>query len=150
MQPDHLNFCEAHMAQSIAETAPKIPPSVAQHRPNVILFHMGTNDVAWKRDVDTLPDRIETLIDRILDVAPDAALLVALIIPCAFRIDEVKRFNGVLLDIVLKRRATGRKIMPVDMFAAFEFPGHPDFLADVSHPNSEGEFFAPIRGSGLV
>lgn len=138
MEPAELNRFEGGMGLSIDDVAVQLDKSLPQRRPNIILVHLGTNDVAWLQELETAPSKMEGVIDLVAETCPDAVLLVALIAPIVFRNDQVRDFNARIAEIVASRAAAGAHVMLVDIWAAFEAPGHPEYLSDVSHPNDEG------------
>ncbi|KAL8996076.1 MAG: hypothetical protein Q9169_004315 [Polycauliona sp. 2 TL-2023] len=102
-------------------------------RPNVVLIHVGTNDILTNNNVDQAPDRIGALIDHVTSVAPDAVVLVSTLVssrPGAF--DKLVTFNARIASIVNLRQGAGKKVMKVSM------PITTDDLIDGVHPNDAG------------
>ncbi|KAL3470226.1 hypothetical protein BJX99DRAFT_264439 [Aspergillus californicus] len=107
---------EGYNGATIAEISSKCGAALDM-RPNVVLLHAGTNDMNNPTDPDTAPDRLGALIDKIITTCPDAAILVAKIIPAA-NADTMARittYNSQIPDIVAARADKGKQVMIVDM-----------------------------------
>ncbi|KAL8689276.1 MAG: hypothetical protein Q9218_005019 [Villophora microphyllina] len=103
-------------------------------RPNVVLIHVGTNDILQDKDIPNAAERMGGLIDHVLSVATDAVVLVAQIIPStrpgAF--DQFVTFNARTASIINQKQAQGKKVLKVWM------PITTDDLVDGIHPNDAG------------
>ncbi len=113
----------------------KIPSPALDNDPNIILLHIGTNDVY--RQASGMETRLASLIDKIFDNAPDALLVVASLIPSTSSLipDSVStQYNAKIPGIVQEWADAGFKIIYVDQYAGF--PGTE--LADGIHPNTTG------------
>jgi hypothetical protein len=71
--PDRDN--EGHPGWKIEDIAGSIDGWLAAYRPEVVLLHVGTNDMKQNRDVARAPERLSALIDRILAGAPTATVV---------------------------------------------------------------------------
>ena len=105
-------------------------------RPNVVLLHAGTNDLNRPFYPARAPHRLERLIDKILTTCPDAAVLVATIIPSKIPLiqNRIKTFNPKIADVVSQRANAGKHVLLVDMFDSVTTSD----LADDLHPNDRG------------
>ncbi|KAL8734324.1 MAG: hypothetical protein Q9166_001522 [cf. Caloplaca sp. 2 TL-2023] len=103
-------------------------------RPNVVLIHVGTNDLLTNNKIDQAPDRLGGLIDHVLSVATDAVVLVSQILPStrtgAF--DNFVTFNARVASIINQKQLQRKKVMKVWM------PITTDDLIDGVHPNDAG------------
>lgn len=114
----------------------KIPSPALNDNPNIILLHIGTNDVY--QQPSGMDVRLGRLIDKILDAAPDALLVVASIIPSTSSFvpnSVIVDYNAKIPAIVQQRAEMGFKIIFLDQYAGF--PGASE-LADGIHPNTAG------------
>ncbi|KAL8775575.1 MAG: hypothetical protein Q9209_000071 [Squamulea sp. 1 TL-2023] len=103
-------------------------------RPNVVLIHVGTNDLLTNNNIDQAPERLGTLIDHVTSVAPDAVVLVSQILPSSRpgAFNNFVTFNARVASIINQRQVRGRKVMKVWM------PITTDDLVDGVHPNDAG------------
>jgi lysophospholipase L1-like esterase len=132
--PDRDN--EGHSGWRIDQVAASVEGWLTTYRPDVVLVHLGTNDLAQEYDVAGAPDRLAALLDRITAHSPATTVLVSSIVPSTFQIitDRVDAFNARLPGIVRARAEQGRKLRFVDLGPAV---GTAD-LADFLHPNDAG------------
>ncbi|KAL8808717.1 MAG: hypothetical protein Q9200_004095 [Gallowayella weberi] len=103
-------------------------------RPNVVLIHVGTNDLLTNNNIDQAPDRIGALIDHVLAVATDAVVLVAQILPSSRpgAFDNFVTFNARVASIINQKQNQHMKVMKVWM------PITTDDLVDGIHPADAG------------
>jgi len=103
--------------------------------PHIVLLHAGTNDTS--RMPTGMPDRLGTLIDHIVQDAPDALLVVTTIVPIKQgsygAIGET--FDNAIPAVVQTRIDAGKHIVLVDMFKSFPSNG---LGSDGVHPNQQG------------
>ena len=103
-------------------------------RPNVVLIHVGTNDLLTNNAIDQAPDRLGALIDQVTKAAPDAVVLVAQILPSSRpgQFDNFVTFNARVASIINQRQVENKKVMKVWM------PITTDDLQDGVHPTDAG------------
>ncbi|KAK4985019.1 hypothetical protein LTR50_006239 [Elasticomyces elasticus] len=130
------NANEGHPQKTISEIAAFAKQSLPE-RPNVILLHAGTNDMNIPFEPDSAPIRLSFFIDEIFNACPDAALLVARIIPAASRETNARidAYNAAIVDLIKTRQDTGQHIMLVDMNKIISATTD---LVDGLHPNEQG------------
>ncbi|CAK4031800.1 Hypothetical predicted protein [Lecanosticta acicola] len=136
---------EGYPGYSIASIANKTQPALSDsldRKPNVVLLHAGTNDFApFPHDDEPngeAPERLEWLIDYILQKIPETTLIVAQIISCpleGFR-DWIPIFNAAIPHIVEKKVASGFKVLVADM-SQIGIDGSGDLVDDL-HPGDHG------------
>jgi lysophospholipase L1-like esterase len=129
------NYNEGHPGALIDEIATYANLSLWE-MPNIVLVMAGTNDMNTNLNVSTAPERLGSLIDEIAGACPDAAVLVAQLIPSMTAATDamIKTFNAALPGIVASRTNAGKKVMEVNMDDYF---GEKD-LQDDLHPSDEG------------
>ncbi len=115
--------------------------SIQQFPPNIVLLMIGTNDLNGNFEVDQAPMRLGNLMDDIIELAPDALLVVASIIPIENgNGPKVAPFNGAIPQLVEERAADGKHVIFVDNHAAFTT--NQDYasawMGDTLHPNDPG------------
>ncbi|KAI4198895.1 MAG: hypothetical protein LQ350_004960 [Teloschistes chrysophthalmus] len=103
--------------------------------PNIILVHVGTNDLNQPMDPDHAPDRLSALLDLLISEGSDPVILVAQIINCANQAteDRIQKFNEAVPGIVDQRAKAGHKVMVVDMRSITSAD-----LKDGLHPTDAG------------
>ncbi|KAL8637044.1 MAG: hypothetical protein Q9228_005642, partial [Teloschistes exilis] len=115
--------------------------------PNIILVHVGTNDLNMPMDPDHAPDRLSALLDQLISDGSDPVILVAQLINCADRATEsrIQKFNEAVPGIVDQRAKAGHKVMVVDMRSITTAD-----LKDGLHPTDAGyQKMADARVKGI-
>jgi len=132
---DGVTFPKAHEGHSgwtIQQIDDIVPSPALGPDPNIILLHIGTNDMA--RSPSGAPDRLGALIDQILMELPDSLLVVSNIIPLPQSASAVTTFNNAVPGLVNSRKEAGKHILFVDQFMGFPSSE----LGDGVHPNEAG------------
>jgi len=89
-------------------------------KPNVVLLHAGTNDLNRpEKDQETwadAPKRLGSLLDHVLEVVPDALVIVARIIQAENQqtAKNVKVFNEAVPGVAKQRAQKGYKVTTVN------------------------------------
>ncbi|KAF2740955.1 SGNH hydrolase [Polyplosphaeria fusca] len=132
------NYNEGHPGYTISQIQ-KVMAGGLDLKPNVVLLHAGTNDLNRDANADEsysgAPARLGNLIDSILNVRPDALVLVAQIINAKKAETEtrIKTFNKAVPGVVKKRVVQGHKVMIVDQSVV-----KASELVDGLHPTDGG------------
>jgi lysophospholipase L1-like esterase len=128
------NNHEGHLNWRIDELSREIVPWLRTYKPDIVLLHIGTNDVVQDYDFRRAPARLSILIDQIRTVRPGAHIFVASLIGLrSSRPGAAQRradFNAAVPGIV---RSKGSRVHFV--------PQHlvgPENLVDSAHPSACG------------
>ncbi len=126
---------EGHSGFTIANDAALTNQALGHYRPNVVTVMLGTNDMNQNLDAGNAPARLGSLIDQIVSAEPEAAVLVASIVPSTDPAIEARitAYNAALPAVVRARTDAGKQVAFVDMSAV----GTAD-LANTLHPNDAG------------
>ncbi|WP_442788580.1 GDSL-type esterase/lipase family protein [Dactylosporangium sp. NBC_01737] len=135
--PDTDN--EGHSGWRIDQIAANIDGWLATYQPDVVLLHIGTNDMNQNYQVGTAPQRLGGLIDQILAARPTATVLVAKIVPAldATIQARINAFNAAVPGVVSARGARAR-LVDLSTLAASD-------LNDTLHPNDSGYARMAVR-----
>lgn len=111
---------EGHYGWRIDHLCDYISPFLRHYQPEVILLHVGTNDIVQGCRALVAISRLEQLLDCIDLALPDALICVAQITPLGFEAlnTRVQRYNELIPDLVQKKATPGRAIQCVDMYNA--------------------------------
>jgi lysophospholipase L1-like esterase len=123
---------EGHPGWRIGQIAERVDGWLAEYRPDVVLLHIGTNDMRTDAKAFGAAGRLSALIDQIAVARPAARIFVARIIGAwdpatQARIDA---YNAAIPGIVASK---GSRVRLVDLSTV----GGAD-LADKLHPNDTG------------
>lgn len=124
---------EGHPGWTIAQIKSGIDANrwLENYRPNLILLHIGTNDIR-RGNATTAPADLSALLDDIQARLPDARIIVALTIPFRRGVDPAHHaYNTAAAAIVA---AKGPRVSIVDMEQILTI----DDYADGLHPSSSG------------
>jgi hypothetical protein len=136
-RPDFDLDHEGHWGWRVDEILEEIGGWVEREEPDVLLVHLGSNDVFQDQSVSSTLDELARLIDVVREARPDADFLVARIIPTAnsSRNRTIRELNASISS--LESKSTERSAVTiVDHFTGFD-PGRMTY--DGVHPNAEGE-----------
>ncbi|GIH20262.1 RICIN domain-containing protein [Rugosimonospora africana] len=128
---------EGHPGWRIDQIDEQVAGWLATYRPDVVLLHIGTNDVIQNWALSQAPARLATLLDHITAADPRAEVDVATIVPFADATQEavVRTYNAAIPGIVSARASAGEDVKLVDMHAAI---GTADLSPDGVHPSNGG------------
>ncbi|WP_163505972.1 GDSL-type esterase/lipase family protein [Fodinicola acaciae] len=132
--PDHAGFGGTR----IDYFDDKVDAWMATYQPDIILMHVGANDVLQDYDLPNAPARLGALIDHILTARPSVAIYVASIGPITANANDpaqVDAFNAAANTVVQTRADAGKNVHFVDNRAAFR-PS--DGAADHMHLTHSG------------
>jgi len=106
---------------------------------DIILLMAGTNDIISKYLLDEAPNRLATLVTRILNHTA-AKLIVTTVPPTPLptptkRIDTLNAHFKIIMDTMLTRWSN---LTFIDINSALSDSDYTDFLSDAYHPNSSG------------
>lgn len=135
--PDTDN--EGHSGWRIDQIAASVDGWLATYQPDVVLLHIGTNDMNQNYQVGTAPQRLGALIDQILVARPAATVLVAKIVPAldAAIQARIDAFNAAVPGVIAARGARA-KLVDLSGLAAAD-------LNDTLHPNDSGYARMAVR-----
>jgi lysophospholipase L1-like esterase len=108
--------------------------------PNIVLLHIGTNDISQGEQVDGITTEIGQILDDIdaYEIAHDITVTVVLA-RIINRNDSLSGLTSALnvsiASMAAARIAAGDKLVVVDQESALSYPGD---LADIVHPNAGG------------
>jgi len=111
-----------------------IPSPAFTTIPHVVLLMIGTNDVNSTMGLTSIADRLDTLLDKIIQVAPDALIVVAAPTPLKSGSSALTTYISKIPGIAKQRAGRGQHIVAVDMS---KLPLS-NLSSDGIHPNDQG------------
>ncbi|MFJ1767404.1 FG-GAP-like repeat-containing protein [Amycolatopsis sp. NPDC088138] len=125
---------EGHSGYTIDQLTAGIDGWLAFDRPDVVLLHVGINDLARGIDVAGAPQRLRTLADRIFADRPGVALLFLGLIPTTPGLESATAsFNSSVKAMQGSEQQAGHRFRYVDPPALTSAE-----MADNLHPNDAG------------
>ncbi|CZT02070.1 uncharacterized protein RAG0_09396 [Rhynchosporium agropyri] len=129
------NDVEAWGGFIIDQVAAKAENSI-KFQPNIVLLHVGDNDMKLNFDVANAHNRLGTLVDRLFATIPGVTIIASTLLPSSALAGREKIYNANLPGMVKSRQAAGKKILLVDM--ASSFFSLADITSDGIHPTDAG------------
>lgn len=127
---------EGHPGWRIDQIADKVVGWLNTYQPQIILLHIGTNDILQNDDLENAPARLSSLIDQITSTAPNAMLLVAQIIPLNSGLNSrIIAYNAAIPGIVQFDASKGKHVQNVDIYDAVPVTA---LSVDTIHPTDRG------------
>jgi lysophospholipase L1-like esterase len=105
---------EGHDGNTVTQITGYVPPARSfSTKPHIVLLHAGTNDMTMNADPTTVANQLSTLITNLVNVVPDALIVVAKIIPLGY---SNTNYNSYIAKIpgIVQAHASNHVIM-VDM-----------------------------------
>jgi lysophospholipase L1-like esterase len=127
---------EGHRGWRIAQIEERAAAWVEEHGPDIVLLHVGTNDLIQGATVQEAAGDMDTLLDTLTSAAPDMTVIVSTLIPLHGGDSNWRQTNAAFADLVTRRAAAGDRVMLADM--ADGGPGPGDEIPDGVHPNGAG------------
>jgi lysophospholipase L1-like esterase len=131
--PNH----EGHSGWLILQIASQVQYWLAQADPDVILLHIGTNDITYGATPETARDRLDFLVSRITALSPHTHLIVStLVVRTDSALYEARQeaYNAYMPGVVSDYATRGGLVTLVDMHSVVP----PEDLVDGVHPNLTG------------
>jgi hypothetical protein len=101
---------------------------------DIIVVHIGTNDM-YGSNPGGAPQRLGTLLDKLIAGMPNALIVVTKIIPFPGGAAATMTYNNAIPGIVKTRADAGKHVIIVDLFTDFPSSG---LSSDRVHPNVAG------------
>ncbi len=119
----------------------QLPPWLAATHPDIVLMHLGKNDVWNKLPTATILAAYVTLVDQMRDRNPAMKILVAQIIPmapsgCTWCASGVSALNAAIPAWAAQKSTAQSPITVVDQFTGFDTVA--DTNGDGVHPDDSG------------
>lgn len=138
----HEGYSGATISTGANQLADRVDAALAANTPDIILLHIGTNNLYQGMAAD-VPGQLGNLLDQITDGAPDALVVVAQITPVsptAFPNNGVDAYNAIIPGLVQERVDAGKHLQFVDMNGAFRAANAnvAALVGDNIHPNATG------------
>ncbi|WP_051235012.1 GDSL-type esterase/lipase family protein [Marinimicrobium agarilyticum] len=119
-----------------------LPDWLAQTDPDVVIMHLGTNDVWSNRPTNDILDAFTTLVEQMRASNPGMTILVAQIIPmdpneaCAQCNQRVQALNSAIPGWADNLSTAASPIIVVDQYTGFDYNAD---TYDGVHPNASGD-----------
>jgi lysophospholipase L1-like esterase len=128
---------EGHKGWKINKISAYVEDWISIYTPDIVLLHIGTNDISHNYNLETAPDRLGTLIDKIVVKSPKTKVIVASIIPRKTDNNATIAYNNAIRGVVTNRQIQGKNVYFADIYNEAGINTDTDLLNEV-HPNIKG------------
>lgn len=117
-------------------------------QPDVVLIHLGHNDLWYHQSIESTIAELEQIIDRLRAVNPNVKILLAKLIPSSVggELDRIPLLNAQIPSLAARKHTLASPVRVVDQYTGFN-PAL-DTLDGV-HPNESGEKKMAARWFGV-
>lgn len=126
---------EGHSGWRIDDIRNSIDSWMAANPPDIVLLHIGTNDIVQQYNLSTAPARLQDLISRICTDKPGVHIIVAAIIVRPGLDSYVNAYNAAIPGIVTSEQNSGCQASYINMNPVLTGS---DLGSDSTHPLPEG------------
>lgn len=128
---------EGHWGWPADEILKQIDGWVRTSQPDIVLIHLGTNDINQGQSLTSTIEELRRLIKILRRINPRVKVLIAQLIPCG---DEAKirQFNRLIMNLARSTNTRRAPVIVVDQFSGFNAKAGFDTY-DGCHPNEAGE-----------
>ena len=137
-QPPHADFDQDHegyWGYSVNEVTSMASGLVSQSQPDVVLVHLGTNDVLDGQSASGVAQELGALIDAIRAGKPDAYILLAKIIPASGATSATAGLNSQIEGVAASKSSATSPVVSVDQASGYSVSDNYDGI----HPGTSGE-----------
>ncbi|WP_219415051.1 SGNH/GDSL hydrolase family protein [Pseudonocardia nigra] len=127
---------EGHSGWRIDEIETEAADWVADHDPDIVLLHIGTNDMIQGASADEMEARLDRLLETLFEAGPQLTVVAAAVIPLHEPDQRLREYNAAVAGLVEAHRAEGRDAVFADM-ASGGIEGRDD-IPDGVHPGPQG------------
>ncbi len=133
--PDFDQDHEGYWDYRVNELLPIIGGKVASAQPDVVLIHLGTNDVLGGQSAAGVAGELSAVIDAVRAGKADTYIVLAKIIPAAPNTAGTAALNRQIDGIVASKNSAASPVVAVDQAAGYSTADNYDGV----HPNPNGE-----------
>lgn len=137
--PVYSNFDQDHEGHSGFRTdqiQSRIAGWASANKPDVVLLHVGSNDIEQNQNNSGTINEISGLIDNLRSVVPKVKILLAQIVPETSRMEQFAALNNLIANLADDKDTSASPVTLVDQFSGFD-PFQDTF--DGIHPDESGE-----------
>jgi len=127
---------EGHSGFTVTQITGYVPPAKAfTATPDIVLLHIGTNDMTSNADPTTTANQLDTLVTNLVAAAPNALIVVAKIVPLGYSNNNYTSYIAKIPGIVSAHAAKNQNVIMVDMST---LPGSDIRGSGDVHPTDQG------------
>lgn len=136
---------EGHSGYRVDDIIPLLPAWLDLNLPDIILIHLGTNDIVQGQSASSTRAELGQVIDLLRAANPRIKILLAQIIPVKWYgnvLTNVTVLNASLIDLAAIKNQKESPVLLVDQYTGFDVSAN---TWDGVHPNPSGEQKMALR-----
>jgi hypothetical protein len=106
------------------------------YRPDVVLMHLGTNDIFQGQSVSSTINELGSIIDTIRQHSPNVTVLLAQVIPATSNGSQLQQLNSQIPGLASQKNTAQSRVIAVDQWTGYSASAD---NYDGVHPNQSGE-----------
>ncbi len=137
--PPHADFDmdhEGHSGWRTDEVLPSVGGWARTYRPDVVLIHLGSNDVFQYQSNSSTITELGQIIDTLRAVNPTSKVLLAQIIPSIYNATDIVDLNQRMPALAASKNTPTSPVLVVDQWTGFSVNQD---MYDGVHPNDSGD-----------
>ena len=144
---------EGHWGWRVDEILLEIDRWLLSNTPDVVLLHLGTNDIFQSNGVESTLSELSELITRLRSASPEVVIFLAQVIGADRNDTLLQELNSGIASLASTLTTSGSPVLLVDQYSGFD-PAQDAY--DGVHPNSQGEekmavkWFDALTSSGVL
>lgn len=128
---------EGHTGFTTAQIKAQIASWAGDTRPDVVLIHLGTNDIRFGVSANTALNNLAGIIDILRSINPDVKIVLSKVIPAGdANPGAIESFNDGIPGLVAQKNTAQSPVIVVDQYTGFDLAVDTD---DNLHPNDAGD-----------
>jgi len=145
----HSGWRTDQILQGLDNGTVGLPSWLVHYNPDIVLIHLGTNDLYQSQSPQTTVKEIEQIITLLRKKNPKIKVLLAKIIPMGKRGRYVPQLNQLIGRLAIQLNTKISPVHSVDMYSGMSI--YHDLEKDRIHPNASGELKLAQRWlAGLI
>ena len=110
---------------------------MSQHRPDVVLLHIGTNDMRFGVNANVVANNIAAIIDIMRSFVPSVKIVLAQLIPAGDApAGAIEQLTSLIPGVASQKNSAQSPVVVVNQYSGFSLAVDSD---DNIHPNDSGE-----------
>ncbi len=109
---------------------------MSANQPDIVLLHIGSNDLFQNQSVDSTINEVGRIIDRLRVANPQMVILLAKLIPSIRALQAIPQFNQRIPELAAAKTTRGSPVIVVDQYSGFSIETD---TIDGVHPTESGE-----------
>jgi hypothetical protein len=136
LYPDFDQNHEGHWGWRADEILGQIGGWANTYRPDIVLMHLGTNDMFQGQTVSSTINELGSIIDSVRQSSPNVTFLFAQVIPSVNNAQQLQQLNNAIPGLAAQKNTQQSRVIVVDQWTGYN--GSTDNY-DGIHPNQSGE-----------